>query len=182
MTPVSGAVVLETDAEYTRAALTPPDAAAVPTIPEPSTWMFLIVAALAFAWTGDKTPPRTMQNAAPHSFGCGGLLERRRELAARLPRSFRRAATRARGGGAGRARVCAEPRDCGSAPARSDGAAHHPAVHLHAGRHPRATALRIPAVSPCCLLPSRTRPRVVRAVLNEMPMLPSSIRPRIRSP
>jgi hypothetical protein len=50
VTPVSGAVVLETDAEYTRAGLTPPDAAAVPTIPEPSTWVLLIVAALAFAW------------------------------------------------------------------------------------------------------------------------------------
>jgi hypothetical protein len=50
VTPVSGAVVLETDVEYTRAGLTPPDAAAVPTIPEPSTWVLLIVAALAFAW------------------------------------------------------------------------------------------------------------------------------------
>ncbi len=50
VTPVSGAVVLETDAEYTRAGLTPPDAAAVPTIPEPSTWVLLIVAALAFTW------------------------------------------------------------------------------------------------------------------------------------
>jgi len=50
VTPVSGAVVLETDADYSRAGLTPPDAAAVPTIPEPSTWVLLIVAALAFTW------------------------------------------------------------------------------------------------------------------------------------
>lgn len=50
VTPVSGAVVLETDADYLRAGLTPPDSAAVPTIPEPETWAMLIIACLAFAW------------------------------------------------------------------------------------------------------------------------------------
>jgi hypothetical protein len=50
VTPVSGAVVLETEGDYARAGLTPPDPALVPTIPEPSTWMLLIVACLAFAW------------------------------------------------------------------------------------------------------------------------------------
>ncbi|HTU67906.1 MAG TPA: VIT domain-containing protein [Steroidobacteraceae bacterium] len=50
VTPVSGAVVLETDADYTQAGLTPPDPSAVPTIPEPETWALLIVACLAFAW------------------------------------------------------------------------------------------------------------------------------------
>jgi hypothetical protein len=50
VTPVSGAVVLETDLDYVRAGLTPPDPTLVPTIPEPSTWMLLIVACLAFAW------------------------------------------------------------------------------------------------------------------------------------
>jgi hypothetical protein len=50
VTPVSGAVVLETDLDYARAGLTPPDPTLVPTIPEPSTWMLLIVACLAFAW------------------------------------------------------------------------------------------------------------------------------------
>lgn len=50
VTPVSGAVVLETDQDYVDAGLTPPDAGAVPTIPEPETWALLIVALLAFAW------------------------------------------------------------------------------------------------------------------------------------
>jgi hypothetical protein len=47
---VSGAVVLETDVEYLRAGLTPPDPTAVPTIPEPETWAMLVIACLAFAW------------------------------------------------------------------------------------------------------------------------------------
>jgi hypothetical protein len=50
VTPVSGAVVLESDDQYQRAGLTPPDPGAVPTIPEPETWALLIVACLAFAW------------------------------------------------------------------------------------------------------------------------------------
>jgi vault protein inter-alpha-trypsin-like protein len=50
VTPVSGAVVLESDAQYVAAGLTPPDPGAVPTIPEPSTWALLIVACLAFFW------------------------------------------------------------------------------------------------------------------------------------
>ncbi len=50
VTPVSGAVVLETDDQYRAAGLSPPDAAGVPTIPEPETWALLIVACLAFAW------------------------------------------------------------------------------------------------------------------------------------
>jgi hypothetical protein len=50
VTPVSGALVLETDLDYVRAGLPPPDPTLVPTIPEPSTWMLLIVACLAFAW------------------------------------------------------------------------------------------------------------------------------------
>lgn len=50
VTPVSGAVVLETNQDYLDAGLTPPDASAVPTIPEPETWALIIVACLAFAW------------------------------------------------------------------------------------------------------------------------------------
>jgi hypothetical protein len=50
VTPVSGAVVLETDQDYVNAGLTPPDAGSVPTIPEPETWALIIVACLAFAW------------------------------------------------------------------------------------------------------------------------------------
>lgn len=47
VTPVTGAVVLETDAQYERAGLLPPDEdAEVPTIPEPETWALMIAVAL----------------------------------------------------------------------------------------------------------------------------------------
>jgi hypothetical protein len=41
VTPVSGAVVLETDEQYAQNDLDPSDPASVPTIPEPETWMML---------------------------------------------------------------------------------------------------------------------------------------------
>jgi hypothetical protein len=44
VTPVSGAVVLETKQQYQRAGLTPSDPATVPTIPEPSTWLLVVAA------------------------------------------------------------------------------------------------------------------------------------------
>jgi hypothetical protein len=47
-------VVLETNGDYLRAGLTPPDASLVPTIPEPSEWALLIVACLAFAWAARR--------------------------------------------------------------------------------------------------------------------------------
>jgi hypothetical protein len=50
VTRASGAVVLGSDDQYRAAGLTPPDASAVPTIPEPETWAMLIIACLAFAW------------------------------------------------------------------------------------------------------------------------------------
>jgi len=50
VTPVSGAVVLETDDQYRAAGLTPPDPSQVPTIPEPETWALIIVACACFAW------------------------------------------------------------------------------------------------------------------------------------
>jgi hypothetical protein len=53
VTPVSGAVVLETDADYTANNLSPPDGSQIPTVPEPSTWAMLFIACafLAFmAW------------------------------------------------------------------------------------------------------------------------------------
>ncbi len=50
VTPVSGAVVLETDAEYKNGDLPVPDPDAVPTVPEPETWALLILAALAALW------------------------------------------------------------------------------------------------------------------------------------
>jgi hypothetical protein len=50
VTPVSGAVVLETRADYVANGLTPPDAAAVPTIPEPATWALLLLVLSFVAW------------------------------------------------------------------------------------------------------------------------------------
>lgn len=45
VTPISGAVVLETAAQYQRAGLTPPDDdMPVPTIPEPEVWALLLIA------------------------------------------------------------------------------------------------------------------------------------------
>ena len=51
VTPVTGAVVLETDADYARTGLEPPDAAEVPTVPEPEEWALLALAATVLAWT-----------------------------------------------------------------------------------------------------------------------------------
>ena len=58
VTPVSGAVVLETAAETAEVGTNPPDPAAVPTIPEPETWALLIVACVAFAWAWRSRQPR----------------------------------------------------------------------------------------------------------------------------
>lgn len=49
VTPVSGAVVLETQAQYQRAGLSPVDPATVPTVPEPATWALLAVFVLVVA-------------------------------------------------------------------------------------------------------------------------------------
>jgi hypothetical protein len=43
VTPVSGAVVLETQQQYAQNNLEPVDAMTVPSIPEPSTWLLLVV-------------------------------------------------------------------------------------------------------------------------------------------
>jgi hypothetical protein len=50
VTPVSGAVVLETAAQYAANGLTPVDPATVPTVPEPETVALLGVAAAAVGW------------------------------------------------------------------------------------------------------------------------------------
>jgi hypothetical protein len=50
VTPISGAVVLETAAQYARHGLKPVDAATVPTVPEPETVMLLIVAGAVGVW------------------------------------------------------------------------------------------------------------------------------------
>ena len=48
--PISGAVVLETDEDNKRAGLTAPDAASVPTVPEPEQWMLLIMVCGLVFW------------------------------------------------------------------------------------------------------------------------------------
>ena len=50
VTPVSGAVVLERDEEYKANGLDVPDAADVPTVPEPGTWALLVVLAGLLGW------------------------------------------------------------------------------------------------------------------------------------
>lgn len=51
VTPVTGAVVLETQAQYQATGLTPVDASTVPSVPEPATWCLLALALVFFfAW------------------------------------------------------------------------------------------------------------------------------------
>jgi hypothetical protein len=50
VTPVSGAVVLETQAQYDANHLTPAGQASVPTVPEPHEWALLIMGILALLW------------------------------------------------------------------------------------------------------------------------------------
>ena len=48
VTAVSGAVVLETKAQYERAGLNPAEAATVPVVPEPETWLLMLLAFAMF--------------------------------------------------------------------------------------------------------------------------------------
>jgi hypothetical protein len=50
VTPVSGAVVLETNRDYGANGLPVPDPDAVPTLPEPETWALLILTIVAGGW------------------------------------------------------------------------------------------------------------------------------------
>lgn len=50
VTPVSGAVVLETAAQYDAAGLTPVAKGSVPTVPEPEEWMLMFVVCLLLLW------------------------------------------------------------------------------------------------------------------------------------
>jgi hypothetical protein len=50
VTPVSGAVVLETKQQYEAAQLKPVDQATVPTLPEPHEWALIIIACAALLW------------------------------------------------------------------------------------------------------------------------------------
>ena len=62
VTPVSGAVVLETAAQFAEAGLTPADPATVPLVPEPEPWMLLLLGMmLVWLWKGyrhEKIPRR----------------------------------------------------------------------------------------------------------------------------
>jgi hypothetical protein len=50
VTPVSGAVVLESKQQYDAARLTPVSQATVPTVPEPHEWALIIIACAAVSW------------------------------------------------------------------------------------------------------------------------------------
>ncbi len=50
VTPVSGAVVLETAQQYKDEGLEPVNTSTVPTIPEPETWALIIIVALIFGF------------------------------------------------------------------------------------------------------------------------------------
>lgn len=50
VTPVSGAVVLETKQQYTAAGLTPVEPGTVPTIPEPEMVMLIVMVAALLLW------------------------------------------------------------------------------------------------------------------------------------
>jgi Vault protein inter-alpha-trypsin domain len=50
VTPVSGAVVLETKQQYGESRLTPVDQATVPTVPEPHEWALLLIACAGLSW------------------------------------------------------------------------------------------------------------------------------------
>jgi hypothetical protein len=50
VTPVTGAVVLETAQQYREAGLTPVPPEKVPTIPEPETWLLMAVILIVFLW------------------------------------------------------------------------------------------------------------------------------------
>ena len=56
VTPVSGAVVLETQQQYDESHLTPATKASVPTVPEPEEWALIILSALAFLWLMRQQP------------------------------------------------------------------------------------------------------------------------------
>jgi hypothetical protein len=60
VTPVSGAVVLETKQQYDESRLTPVSPATVPTIPEPHEWVLALIACAALLWLARQARQRQM--------------------------------------------------------------------------------------------------------------------------
>ncbi len=58
VTPVSGAVVLETRQQYEESRLMPATKAGVPTVPEPEEWALIILSVVAFLWLMRRQPIR----------------------------------------------------------------------------------------------------------------------------
>lgn len=56
VTSVSGAVVLESEAQYKRAGLNPVKPGTVPTIPEPEEWAMLMVVLFLLSWFKFRRP------------------------------------------------------------------------------------------------------------------------------
>lgn len=56
VTPVSGAVVLETAQQYDEAGLTPVAQGSVPTVPEPEEWMLMAAVAILLLWLARRQP------------------------------------------------------------------------------------------------------------------------------
>jgi hypothetical protein len=56
VTPVSGAVVLETTQQYDEAGLTPVDRGSVPTVPEPEEWMLMAAVFVLLLWMVRRRP------------------------------------------------------------------------------------------------------------------------------
>src|SRR5262245_29011623 len=50
VTPLTGAVVLETQEQYRQAGLEPVKSGTVPTIPEPEEWLLMLAALLVLSW------------------------------------------------------------------------------------------------------------------------------------
>jgi hypothetical protein len=60
VTPVSGAVVLETREQYDASRLTPVSPATVPTVPEPHEWILALIACAALLWLARQARQRKM--------------------------------------------------------------------------------------------------------------------------
>jgi hypothetical protein len=54
VTPVTGAVVLENQRQYDESNLTPVDGESVPTIPEPSSWLLMLLGTGMLLWAARR--------------------------------------------------------------------------------------------------------------------------------